>query len=354
MNLRRPPLLLVLLMPLLALAPARAADDETDWQAVQALEAGPSVKEIRSREEARAVTLAHLARQETSLRAYLQAHATGSHALDARLRLARLYATRSDFSGKPEDFATALRILDEAFQTAPVERRADIDFSRIALSMRRVAGMQAPGGAECERLAAQAAAFQERYPGERRVGALFAEVATLFDAQPRRKEDLLRQALAAARTPELRARVEDDLHRLSLLGQPVAVRGVSVDGKAIDLGQYRGRVVLVYFFASWSAPAVAGLDTLEAMRKPFAGQPLEVVGVSLDSSRDALATLLRGRGITWPVAFEEKGWKSPLVRGLSINALPAFWVIDRRGVLRSLNARADGEELVRQLLAEKE
>jgi peroxiredoxin len=345
--------LFLLLFALLAAAPAFAGDPEADWQAVLALEAGPSTKEIHSRDEARAVTLAYLARQEASLRAYLQAYPSGSHAVDAQLRLARLYGTRSDFSGNPADFATALRILDDAFQTAPVERRADFDFARITLSMRRITSPGGPGDPECERLAAQVAAFQDRYPGERRIGPLLAEVATLFDAQPQRKEELLRQALAAARTAELRARVEDDLHRLSLLGQPISVRGVTAEGKGIDLAQYQGRVVLLYFFAGWSAPSMAGLDTLDALRKPFAGQPVEVVGVSLDSSREALQTVLRERGIAWPVLWEERGWKSPLVRGLSLNALPAFWVIDRRGVLRSLNARVDGETLVGRLLQEK-
>jgi len=351
MTLRHLPLLLSLLF---VVAPALAGEPEADWQAVLALEAGPAAAEaVHSRDEARSITLAHLARQEASLRAYLKDHPTGPHTVDAQLRLARLYGTRSDFSGNPADFAMALRILDEAFQTAPVERRADFDFARITLSMRRITGPGAPGDPECERLVAQVAAYQARYPGERRIGALLAEVATLFDAQPRRKEELLRQALAAARTPELRARVEDDLHRLSLLGAPISVRGVSAEGKDVDLAQYKGRVVLLYFFAGWSAESLAGLDTLEALRKPFAGQPVETLGVSLDASREALQTVLRERGIAWPVLLEEKGWKSPLVRGLSINALPAFWVIDRRGVLRSLNARVDGETLVRQLLLEK-
>ncbi|MEI8234571.1 MAG: TlpA disulfide reductase family protein [Verrucomicrobiota bacterium] len=345
---------LLFLMAALAAAPVLAGEAEADWQAVLALEAGPPAKEIHSREEARALVLAHLARQEGSLRAYLQAHPAGLHTVDAQLRLARLYGTRCDFSGNPADFATALRVLEEAFRTAPMDRRADLDFTRITLSMHRIASPGAPGGdPECERLAAQAAAFQERYPGDRRIGALLAEVATLFDAQPRRKEELLRQALAAARTPEVRARVEDDLHRLSLLGQPLSVRGVTADGVETGLGQYRGRVVLLYFFASWSPPGMAGLDSLEALRKPFAGEPLEVLGVSLDTSREALRTALHARGITWPVLFEEKGWKSPLVRGLSLNALPAFWVIDRRGVLRSLNARVDGVALLRELLKEK-
>lgn len=351
MNFRRLPFALWMMTLLLACA-AWAGEAET-WQAVLSLEAGPQAREIRTREEARTVTLEHLARQEAQLRAYLQGYPGGAHAVDARLRLARLYATRSDFSGKPEDFALALAVLEEAAPLAPAERRADVDFARLALTMERTAGMRLPAPGECDRLAAQAAAFRERYPDDRRIGALYAEVATLFDGQPRRKEDLLRQALAAARTPELRARVQDDLHRLALLNQPIAVRGVSAEGKAVDLSRYQGRVVLLYFFASWSPPAVAGLDNVEAIRKAFVGQPVEIVGVSLDSSREALAALLSAHGIAWPVVWEQKGWKSTLVRGLSVNALPAFWIVDKRGVLRSLNARVDGETLVRQLLQER-
>jgi len=343
MNLRI--LLVLFLLPVSLLAGEAEA-----WKAVLALEAGPSLaREIQTREAARKIVLEHLAKQETALRAYLKAHPKGAHVLDAHLRLARLYATRSDFSGNAADFDTAIRLLERVIQTAPAESRADVDFTRIGLYMRRIA---TPVDLACDDLYDHAIAFQQRYPDDRRVAPLLVEVATLFDAEPRRKKNLLQRAHMAARTPEVRARIEDDMHRLALLGQPLPLHGTTADGKAIDLADYRGKVVLLYFFASWSAPGVAGLESVQIMRKSFVGEQFVTLGISLDSADETLQELLRTHNVTWPVIQEKEGWKSPLIRGFHLNALPSFWLIDRKGALRSLNARVGGEMLVKELLQE--
>ena len=270
--------------------------------------------------------------------------------MDARLRLARLLTTRSDLTGKAAYFDSALRLLAEALKTAPEERRADLAFAQIALGMRHIA---VPTDRDRDTLVEQMNAFQTGYPNDRRVAPLIAEVATLFDEQPRRKQALLNQALAAARTPELRARIDDDLRRLALLGHPIEVKGTTASGAEVDLARFRGRVMLVYFFASWSAPSIAGIEEVEYLRKTFAKESVEAIGISLDPTAEALAVTLKARNVTWPVIFDGKGWKSPLVRSLSLNALPTLWIVDRQGCLRTLNAKTESEALVRELLKEK-
>ena len=343
-------LLALLLLPLAAFA--QVADrTEEDWNAVLALEAGPrQTTQNPSREQARTVALAHLDKQEKGLRDFIHNHPQSPHAVDAQLRLARLLSTRSDLTGKPAYFDSALRLLAEALKTAPEERRADFAFAQIALGMRRIA---VPTDKDRDALVEQMNAFQLGYPNDRRVAPLITEIATLFDEQPRRKQALLNQALAAARTPELRARIDDDLRRLAFLGQCIEVKGTTASGAEVDLAQFRGNVALIYFFASWSAPSLAGLDEVEYLRKTFAKESVEVIGVSLDTTPEALAATLKAHNITWPVIFDGKGWKSPLVRSLSLNALPTLWVVDRQGRLRTLNAKTESEALVRELLKEK-
>jgi len=342
-------LLALLLLPCAVVIQAAAAGVEEDWQAVLALEAGPQT-EIRTREQARTVTLAHLAKQENSLRNFLRDHPQSPYTVDAQLRLAKLLSTRSDLAENPAYFDAALRLLADAFASAPEERRADLQFARIALGMHRIT---IPTERDREALMAQMNAFQANYPNDRRVAALITEVATLFDDKPLRKKALLDQALAAAPSPELRARIEDDLRRLSFLGRPIEVRGATLNGSEVDLARFRGKVTVVYFFASWSAPSLAGLEEVEYLRKTFANEGVEIIGVSLDSTPEALAATLKARNITWPVVFDGKGWKSLLVRSLSINALPTLWLVDRQGNLRTLNVRTESEPLVRVLLKEK-
>ncbi len=339
----------VLWLPLAALAQATDRA-EADWNAVLALEAGPQQTEIRTREQARTVTLAHLEKQETGLRNFLRDHPGSPQVVDAQLRLARLLSTRSDLTGKIAFYDSAQRLLTNALVTAPEERRADLAFARIALAMRR---MMLPTDREREALTDQMNAFQTSYPNDRRVAALITEIATLFDDQPRRKQALLNQALAATHTPELHARIEDDLRRLAFLGRPIEVRGTTASGAEIDLARFRGKVTLVYFFASWSPQSLAGIAEVEYLRQTFAQKPVEVIGVSLDSTPEALAAALKPRKIDWPIIFDGKGWKSPLVRSLSLNALPTLWIVDRNGNLRTLNAKTESEALVRELLQEK-
>ena len=98
---------------------------------------------------------------------------------------------------------------------------------------------------------------------------------------------------------------------------------------------------------------MAGIEEVEYLRKTFAKEPLGVIGISLDSTREALESTVKARGLTWPIIFDGKGWQSPLVRSLSMNALPTLWIFDRKGCLRTLNARTESESLVRELLLEK-
>ncbi len=329
------------------------SDAEADWQAVVALDAGPK-DPIASREDARKVALEFLVRQEAALREFLEKHPADAHAVEAQLRLAHLLATRSDLIGNAAPYEAALQLLDAALKTAPEERRADLAFARIALAMHRAA---LPTDADRVALTTQMIAFQKHYPNDRRLAELMAEIATLYDNQPKHKEILLKQAFQAARTDETRARISDDLKRLALLGRPVTVQGATAEGLAVDAAQFRGKVVLVYFFAGWSPPSLAGFQEVAYLRKTFSAQQLGIIGVSLDPTREALASTLKdrektGTGLNGQVIWDGKVWESPLVRGLGINALPTLWILDKRGNLRTLNAQTESETLVRSLLKE--
>ena len=340
---------------LLSAAAARASsDDEADWRAVLALEAGPQTAQktgaAPTREEFRALALSHLYKQEMALRAFQRDHPDSRHCVDAQLCLARLYAVRADFSGNQEDLQTAVAILRDGMAAAPANRRADFDFTALSFSMKSMAAATA---AQREAFVAQVFTFRQRYPGDRRTAALLAETATLFDADPKRKNEMLKQAMADAQTPEVRARIEDDLRRVSLMGQPVEIRGKGLTGGTMDVANLRGSVVLVYFFASWSVPSLMRLDEVEALRKAHEKDGLAVIGVNLDSSRETVEGILKEHSLEWSVIFDGQGWQSPAVRRLGVNSIPLLWIVDRKGVLRNVNARGDAEPLVQAVLAEK-
>ncbi|HZY86294.1 MAG TPA: TlpA disulfide reductase family protein, partial [Gemmataceae bacterium] len=100
--------------------------------------------------------------------------------------------------------------------------------------------------------------------------------------------------------------------------KPLDIKYTSVDGRAVDLSKLRGKVVLVDFWATWCGPCVAELPNVRAVYDRYHAQGFEVVGISLDHSRDKLAEYVKEKQVPWPqVFFDEegkRGWANPLAR----------------------------------------
>ena len=213
---------------------------------------------------------------------------------------------------------------------------------------------QNPDDSERDALLSHVLQFKKDYPTDHRNGALLAEMASAYDSEPQKKRDLLNEALRYADTAELKARINDDLKRLGMLGRPLKLKFDSVQGDAIDLDSYHGKVVLVYFFAGWSTPSVLGLQPVKdiADHMPKNGEFQLMLAISLDEKKETTLLLIKKMGLNCPVYFDGKGWESPLARSLGINALPTVWLVDKQGNLRVLNAINNTEGLVRGLMQE--
>ena len=328
---------------------AFAGSADEDWQAVLALDAGPPAQP-RSAAEAQAAVAAHLAAQERALRAFIAEHAGDARAFEARLRMSRLLAIRGDIQNDAKAREAAARMLDVLEKIATPEQRTELDFARLSQAMRR---MNAPSQMDRDALLGRARKFQAAHPEDRRLPQILAEVATVFDAQPAVKRKLLLEAQPLATDEELKSRIADDLRRVEMLGQPVALSASTTDGKPIDIAGYRGRVVIVCFFATWSPPSILALDTIKRAVAAFPKERVQVVGVSLDPKPEPLGELLKSQAVAWPVVRDGQGWESPLIRGLGINSLPTVWLLDREGKLRALDALENTGGQIRRLLGEK-
>ncbi|MGB8166750.1 MAG: TlpA disulfide reductase family protein [Chthoniobacteraceae bacterium] len=328
---------------------ASAGTVAEDWEAITALDRGPQVQ-ARSLEEARSVAAGHLDRQEKALRTFLAAHPQDEHAFEARLRLVRLLDIRGGFQGSEKARVEAAQMLAALEKTATPEQQAEIEFAKVTRLMR--GAQKAPTAARTQLLSA-ARKFQVEHPGDRRVAALLAEVATLFDGQPRIKTALLTDANALATDPGLKVRIADDLRRVDLLGTPIALKFTSVQGKEFNVEEFRGQLVMVVFFADFSPPSTEALGRVQKAITELPKGSVAAVGINLDPKREALDAAIKASGLTWPVAFDGKSWSGELVRSFGINALPTVWLLDKQGKLRSLNALEGTAEQARQLLNEK-
>lgn len=103
------------------------------------------------------------------------------------------------------------------------------------------------------------------------------------------------------------------------------------DGNAVNLAEYRGKVVLVNFWATWCPPCVEELPSLMTLQERMKGRGLVVVGVSIDVDGDAYHRFLKLHNINF-VTVRDPEQKVASMYGTS--GWPETYIIDRQGVLR--------------------
>lgn len=137
---------------------------------------------------------------------------------------------------------------------------------------------------------------------------------------------------------------------LAFIGKTVPdFSATDLDGNPISLEQYRGKVVLLDFWAVWCGPCIAEMPNVKAVYNSYKDEGFDIIGISLDTDEDRLRDYLKENDIPWRQVFSGEGWKSPVAQQYGIRAIPAPWLIDKDGTLITHQAR--GEKL-EQLVAE--
>ncbi|HEU6447803.1 MAG TPA: redoxin domain-containing protein [Verrucomicrobiae bacterium] len=104
-----------------------------------------------------------------------------------------------------------------------------------------------------------------------------------------------------------------------------------VNGKPISISGYKGKVVLVDFWATWCGPCRGELPNVLAVYKKYHAKGFEIVGVSLDEDKATLQKFLQQNGMTWQQYFDGKGWENKLAVKYGIQSIPATFLLDGSG-----------------------
>lgn len=129
-------------------------------------------------------------------------------------------------------------------------------------------------------------------------------------------------------------------------------------GGQIRLASYRGKVVLVNFWATWCLPCVAEIPSLLALKDGFANEPFEILAINMNEPDDIIAGFIDtlGREVNFPILVDRpvitvaKRWPVPV--------LPTTIIVDKAGNLafRTLGERdwnsAEARALIRPFLRE--
>jgi cytochrome c biogenesis protein CcmG, thiol:disulfide interchange protein DsbE len=105
----------------------------------------------------------------------------------------------------------------------------------------------------------------------------------------------------------------------------------AADGVAVKLGDYKGKVVLIDFWASWCPPCKTSFPALDALYRQYRDRGVEVLAVNLDERRHDADTFLGAHPHRLTVLYDPKG-VSPQAFG--VKGMPSSFLIDRAGNIR--------------------
>ncbi len=121
------------------------------------------------------------------------------------------------------------------------------------------------------------------------------------------------------------------VRRLNSVGQNIELAGATVNGGRADLAQFRGKVVLVHYWATWCDPCVRDLAIIKDVYSKYGRSGFAPLGISLDHDKAQVTAYLQQNNLPWAQIYEPGSLDGRLANELGILTLPTMMLIDSKG-----------------------
>jgi thiol-disulfide isomerase/thioredoxin len=286
------------------------------------------------------------------------------HVLDL---LQQLAATSDDAAAQVADTIPQIRvrllILGDPDTVAQMQAQAAgkdavaADEARAELAVAEFFDAHGDAAGQIKALDDYAAAFTDK--ANPSVSAWLGVIAEIDPASPGVSDHLvkvIKDNIPEPDADQIIMQITDSQKLAGLLNKPLVLTGTTLDGKPFSTADWKGKVILVDFWATWCQGCVDELPHVKQLYNEYHTQGFEIVGVNNDFAAADVTKFMADNPIPWPHLFDptdaaKQDWNS-VTHNLGVDALPEMIIIDRDGIVRSVQGVTDADTMVPKLLAE--
>ncbi|MGZ3756593.1 MAG: redoxin domain-containing protein [Mucilaginibacter sp.] len=133
-----------------------------------------------------------------------------------------------------------------------------------------------------------------------------------------------------------------EIEKRSGIGAKPNFTMTDINGRPVSLTSFRGKYVLVDFWASWCAPCRRENPNVLANYKKYHEMGFEVLGVSLDSKKEPWLKAIQMDGLPWTHVSDLKGWQNAAAVEFGVKVVPTNFLLDKDGKVIAKNIREEG------------